>query len=62
MKLDSKKVRRLKKLHKLTWQQIAQKTGLKTRQAAFQIVSKERIGGADVFAKLFKLDPRDLIK
>jgi len=62
MKLNVKKIRQLKKAKGLTWNEIARLAGLNSRQAIFHFVRYERISGAELFAKVFKINPKDLIK
>ena len=62
MKLDKEKIQRLKKVYGFTWADISKAGKLKSRQAAFY---KWRDGSAlqaQFFAKVFDLDPKDLIK
>jgi len=62
MELDTEKIKRLKESAGMTWAQIAGLMGLKTRQAAYDLILNKRITGAEKFAKVFGLDPKDLIK
>ena len=62
MKLDTQKIKRMKKAAGLTWLQIAEKMGLKSRQAVYDLILNKRLSGAERFAKVFGLDPKDLIK
>ena len=61
MKLNSEKILKLKKLHGLTYQQIANRMGLKHRQHVFDYIKNKRLSGAEKFAKVFGIDPKDLI-
>jgi len=62
MKLNKKKIENIKNAMGLTWEDVASKGKLKTRQAAY---FKWRNGSAlqaEFFAKIFNIDPKDLIK
>jgi len=62
MKLDIEKIKRLKKSRNLTYQDIADMMGFKSRQHVYEYIRYARITGAEKFAKVFGLDPKDLIK
>ena len=62
MKLDTDKIKRLKEAQNLTYQDIANKMGLKSRQHVYDYIKFERISGAEKFAKVFGVNPIDLIK
>lgn len=61
MKLNVKKIKRLKKKSGLTWQAIAEKGGKKSRQHAYSFITTKRLSGAEFFARIFKVKPKDLI-
>ena len=61
MKLDIKKVKKLKKAYDLTWQDIADAAGLKSRQAIYDYIRTGSPNGARYFAKAFGVKPKDLI-
>jgi len=61
MKLNTKKIIRLKKAQNLTWQQLANKMGLKSRQHAYDYILNKRVTGAEKFAKALGVDTQDLI-
>lgn len=62
MKLNVKKIKR--EMARLGWtmETLAQKCGLKNRQAVWYYFNSESIRGADKFAKALDVDPKDLIK
>lgn len=62
MKLNVKKIRQLKKAKGLTWHDIARLGGANSRQAVFHFIKHESISGAELFAKAFKVNAKDLIK
>jgi len=61
MRLNTEKIRRLKEAQGLTWQQIADKMGANSRQYVYEYVRHERVTGAEKFAKVFGVEPIDLI-
>jgi len=61
-KLNSQKVKRLKAQLGFTWDDMARLTGLKSRQAVYHYIYKERANGAKIFAKLFGVKTSTLIK
>lgn len=62
MELDTDKIKRLKTAAGFTWQEIADKMGLPTRQSVYDYIFNKRLKSADKFAKIFGVDPKDLIK
>jgi hypothetical protein len=62
LKLNSQKVKNLKRKLGLTWFDIAKMGGKKSKQAVYDYVLNERVSGAVFFAKVFRCKPKDLIK
>ena len=62
MELNIEKIKKIKDAMGLTWGEIANITGLKSRQAAFDKLQPERIKSAEFFGRLFNMNPKDLIK
>ena len=62
MKLDTDKIKRLKKSRNLTYQDIAGLMGFNSRQHVYEYIRHKRISGAEKFAKIFGVDAKDLIK
>ena len=62
MKLDTEKIKRLKEARGITYREIAKLMGLNSRQHVFDFIKFKRITGAEKFAKVFGVDPKDLIK
>jgi transcriptional regulator with XRE-family HTH domain len=60
--LDTDKIERLKKLHGYTYDDLARKMGLNSRQHVYDYIKHKRIAGAVKFAEIFGVDPKDLIK
>ena len=61
MKLDTEKIKELKRQSGLTWIEIAERGGLESKQAAFE-KAKGGIKNAEFFAKVFGVKPQELIK
>lgn len=61
LKLNTKKVKKIKKNLGLTWGDIAKMGGKRSKQAVYDYILKERVSGAVFFAKVFKCKPKDLI-
>ena len=63
LKLNKEKIKKLKELHDLSWQDIADMGNLNSRQNAF---AKYANGGvvksAEFFGKIFNMRPKDLIE
>jgi len=59
--LDVKKLQRLMSHNEINQAQLAKKVGV-SRQAVGQLIDREAIRGAELFAPIFKLTPKDLIK
>ena len=62
MKLDTKKILKLKQALGLTWTDIAKIGKLKSRQAAQMKCKEKSLKAADFFAKIFHAKPKDLLK
>jgi len=62
MKLDTKKILKLKQALGLTWADIARIGKLKSRQLAQMKCNEKSLKSADFFAKIFHANPKDLIK
>lgn len=62
MELNSKKIKNMKLAAGYTWQQIAEKMGLNSRQAVYDLILNKRLKSAEKFARVFGVDPKDLIK
>jgi len=62
LKLNIKKVKKFKRKLGLTWQDIADMGGKKSKQAVYDYVLHERVSGAVFFAGVFKCKPKDLIQ
>lgn len=62
MKLNTKKIKRLKKSTKLTWDDIARLGNLNSRQSAYDKYKLGSIKSAEFFGKVFDIDPMELIK
>ena len=62
MKLNTKKIRKLKQALGLTWADIAKIGKLKSRQHAYLKCNENSLKSADFFAKIFHAKPKDLIK
>lgn len=61
LKLDVKKIKKIKESLGLSYQDIADMAGLKSRQHIYDYVKRASAAGAPVFAKAFKMKPKDLI-
>jgi hypothetical protein len=63
MKLNRNKIYQLKKAFGLTWAQIAEAGGLKFRQHAYDKCKRGSLpDSAEFFARIFNLDPKDLVE
>jgi hypothetical protein len=62
MELNTEKIDQLRIVFGYTWQDIADKGGLKSRQHAWEKFKRRSIKSADFFAKIFNMNPKDLIK
>jgi len=62
MKLNTKKITKIKSALGLTWDDIAKKGGLKSRQHAWEHFNRGSIKSAEFFAKIFNINPKDLIE
>ena len=62
MELNVDKIIQIKRTIGLTWQEIAKIGGLKSRQHALSKCNKRSLRSAEFFAKIFHMDPKDLIK
>ena len=62
MELNTTKILREMKRLGLTYEEIAKKAGLKSRQSAFYLLKSKSIHGAGPFAKALDVDPKDLLK
>lgn len=61
LKLNSNKVKKIKRKLGLTWDDIAKMGGKHSKQAVYDYVLNERVSGAVFFAKVFKCKPKDLV-
>ena len=61
MKLNVKKIKELKKAQNLTYDEIAERMGLNSKQHVYDYIANERVTGAEKFAKVFGIDPIELI-
>ena len=62
MELNQDKILQLKKAWRLTWDDIAEQGNLNSRQHAFLKWKNKSVRAAEFFAKVFNMDPKDLIK
>ena len=62
MKLNTKKILKLKQALGLTWTDIAKIGKLKSRQHAQMKCNEKSLKSADFFAKIFHAKPKDLLK
>jgi len=61
MKLNVKKIKKELKRLGWTYDDVAKRTGFKGRQNIFYYIDSESISGAEIFGKVFNIDPKDLI-
>jgi len=62
MKLNSKKVKREMERLGLTYQEVADKAKLNSRQIVFYYLKAQSFKSAEMFAKILNYDPKDLIE
>lgn len=62
MKLDTEKIRTLKREANLTWDDIARIGGLEHRQTAYDKWARGNPAAAEFFARVFDIEPKDLVK
>lgn len=62
MELNTEKILEIKAVMGFTYQDLADRMGFKHRQQVHDLIKQKRIWAADKFAKVFNMDPRDLIK
>ncbi len=62
MELNVKKIK--KELKRIGWsyEGLAQKSGIGTKQAVFYYFKSKSIRGAELFGKALGIDPKDLLK
>ena len=62
MILDTEKIKQLLKQKGMTYQDVAEQTGLKCKQNVNYYLASKSIKGAEIFAKVLNVNPKDLIK
>ena len=62
MKLDKKKIKRMKEACEFSWADIARLGGVGSRQHAYDKYKKGSIKSAEFFGKVFRVKPKDLIQ
>jgi len=62
MILDSEKIKELLKQKGLTYQDVADQCGLKCKQNVNYYLASKSIKGAEIFAKVLDVNPKDLIE
>jgi hypothetical protein len=62
MELDTEKIKKIKEALGLTWEQIAIKGGVNTKQQAWEHFNRGSIKSAEFFGRAFNFEPKDLIK
>ena len=62
MELDTEKIKQLLKQKGLTYQNVAERAGLKCRQNINYYLASKSLKGAEVFARVLNVNPKDLIE
>ncbi|MCJ7507858.1 MAG: hypothetical protein MUO85_03905 [candidate division Zixibacteria bacterium] len=62
MELNIKKIKKEIKRLGLSYQDIADKCKLNSRQQIYYYLKSKSLKGAEIFAKILDIDPKDLIK
>jgi hypothetical protein len=62
MELDVDKIKRIKEALGLSWNDIAVKGNLNSRQHAWDKYRRKSIKSAEFFGRIFNINPKDLIK
>ena len=62
MKLKTDKIKRLMERDRLTYEKVAERGGLKSRQMVAYYLRSGSVRGAEAFGKALDMEPKDLVE